>query len=59
MKSPLSWLGRIWRNLILLETDGGKILLFQWGVEKVKSGEFAGSWMTVAVSMPRLAGQGS
>ena len=44
---------------VLLETDGGKILLFQWGVEKVKSGEFAGSWMTVAVSMPRLAGQGS
>ena len=44
---------------VLLETDGGKILLFQWGVEKVKSGEFNGSWMTVAVSMPRLAGQGS
>ncbi len=44
---------------VLLETDGGKILLFQWGVEKVTSGEFVGSWMTVAVSMPRLAGQGS
>ena len=44
---------------VLLETDGGKILFFQWGVEKVKSGEFAGSWMTVAVSTPRLAGQGS
>ena len=44
---------------VLLETESGKILLFQWGVEKVKSGEFAGSWMTVAVSMPRLAGQGS
>ena len=44
---------------VLLETRGGKIPLFQWGVEKVKSGEFVGSWMTVAVSMPRLAGQGS
>ena len=44
---------------VLLETESGKILLFQWGVEKVKSGEFAGSWMTVAVSMPRPAGRGS
>ena len=44
---------------VLLQTGGGKILLFQWGVEKVESGEFAGSWMTVAVSMPTLAGQGS
>lgn len=44
---------------VLLETYGGKILLFQWGVEKVASGEFTGSWMTVAVSMPRPAGQGS
>ena len=35
---------------VLLETSG-EILLFQWGVEKVESGEFASSWMTVAVSM--------
>ncbi len=44
---------------VLLETESGKILLFQWGVERVKTGKFAGSWMTVAVSMPRPAGQGS
>ncbi|MDB2324346.1 hypothetical protein N9W44_02135 [Alphaproteobacteria bacterium] len=44
---------------VLLETTGGKILLFQWAVERVTSGEYNDCWMTVAVSMPRLAGQGS
>jgi hypothetical protein len=44
---------------VLLETEAGQILLFQWGVEKVKSGEFVDCWMTVAVSAPQLAGQGS
>jgi len=44
---------------VLLETDKGQILLFQWGVEKVADGEFADCWMTTIVSAPRLAGQGS
>ena len=44
---------------VLLETDTGQILLFQWGVEKVADGEFADCWMTTIVSAPRLAGQGS
>jgi len=44
---------------VLLETEAGQILNFRWGVERVRDGEFANCWMTVAVSAPRLAGQGS
>ncbi len=41
------------------ETSRGNVLYFTWAVELVKGGEFDNCWMTVAVSMPRPAGQGS
>lgn len=44
---------------VFMETGGGKVLYFNWAVELVQGGEFDNCWMTVAVSMPRLAGQGS
>lgn len=44
---------------VLMETKLGQVLLFQWTVEKVTSGEFADCWMTVGVSAPSPAGQGS
>ena len=40
-------------------TNRGNVLYFNWAVELVKGGEFDNCWMTVAVSMPRPAGQGS
>ncbi|MDA9930826.1 DUF4864 domain-containing protein [Alphaproteobacteria bacterium] len=44
---------------VFMETPQGRILYFAWTVERVEGGEFDGSWMTVAVSTPRDAGQGS
>lgn len=44
---------------VLMETKLGQVLLFQWTVEKVEDGEFADCWMTVGVSAPSPAGQGS
>jgi len=44
---------------VFMETARGQVLYFNWAVERVKGGEFDDCWMTVAVSMPRLAGQGS
>ena len=44
---------------VFMETTKGRILHFMWAVELVDGGEFDNCWMTVAVSMPRDAGQGS
>ena len=44
---------------VFMETNRGQVLYFNWAVELVRGGEFDNCWMTVAVSMPRLAGQGS
>jgi len=44
---------------VFMETSRGNVLYFNWAVELVKGGEFDNCWMTVAVSMPRPAGQGS
>ena len=44
---------------VFMETGSGQVLYFNWAVELVEGGEFDNCWMTVAVSMPRLAGQGS
>ena len=44
---------------VLMETQKGRVLLFQWTVEKVTSGEFADCWMTVGVTAPSPAGLGS
>jgi hypothetical protein len=42
-----------------MEAGNGKVMQFAWIVEKVTEGRFKDCWMTVAVSAPRLAGQGS
>ena len=44
---------------VFMETTKGRMLHFMWAVELVDGGEFDNCWMTVAVSMPRDAGQGS
>lgn len=44
---------------VFMETSSGNVLFFNWAVELVKGGEFDNCWMTVAVSTPRPAGQGS
>ena len=44
---------------VFMETSRGNVLFFNWAVELVKGGEFDNCWMTVAVSTPRPAGQGS
>ena len=44
---------------VLMEAGNGKVMQFAWIVEKVTEGRFKDCWMTVAVSAPRLAGQGS
>ena len=44
---------------VYMETAQGRMLHFMWSVELVDGGEFDNCWMTVAVSMPRDAGQGS
>ena len=44
---------------VFMETGGGRMLYFSWTVELVSGGEYDNCWMTVAVSMPRDAGQQS
>lgn len=44
---------------VLMEAGNGEVMQFAWIVEKVTEGRFKDCWMTVAVSAPRLAGQGS
>ena len=44
---------------VFMEPSRGNVLFFNWAVELVKGGEFDNCWMTVAVSTPRPAGQGS
>jgi hypothetical protein len=49
-----------WRQFdVFMEAGNGKVIQFAWIVEKVTEGRFKDCWMTVAVSAPRLAGQGS
>ena len=49
-----------WRQFdVFLESGNGKLLQFAWIVEKVTEGRYKDCWMTVAVSAPRSAGQGS
>ena len=49
-----------WRRFdVFMETGNGKVLQFAWIVEKVNEGQYKDCWMTVAVSAPRPAGQGS
>ena len=49
-----------WRQFdVFMETSNGKVLQFAWIVEKVTNGRYEDCWMTVAVSAPRPAGQGS
>lgn len=49
-----------WRQFdVLMEASNGRVLQFAWTVEKVTKGEYKDCWMTVAVSAPRPAGQGS
>ena len=44
---------------VFMESGNGKLLQFAWIVEKVTEGQYKDCWMTVAVSAPRSAGQGS
>ena len=44
---------------VFMETAAGQVLYFSWAVELVEGGEFDNCWMTVSVSAPRPAGQGS
>ena len=44
---------------VIMEAGNGKLIKFAWVVEKVVEGQYEDCWMTVAVSTPRLAGQGS
>ena len=49
-----------WRQFdVFMEASNGKVLSFKWIVEKVTEGRYEDCWMTVAVSAPRPAGQGS
>ena len=49
-----------WRQFdVSMETRNGKVLEFAWIVEIVTEGRYKDCWMTVAVSTPRPAGQGS
>ena len=49
-----------WRQFdVFMESGSGKLLQFAWIVEKVTEGQYKDCWMTVAVSAPRSAGQGS
>ena len=49
-----------WRRFdVFMEAGNGRGMQFEWIVEKVTKGWFKDCWMTVAVSAPRLAGQGS
>ena len=49
-----------WRQFdVFMEAGNGRVMQVAWIVEKVTEGRFKDCWMTVAVSAPRLAGQGS
>ena len=49
-----------WRQFdVFMESGNGKLLQFAWIVEKVTEGQYKDCWMTVAVSAPQPAGQGS
>ena len=49
-----------WRQFnVFMEAGNGKVLEFEWIVEKVIEGRYKDCWMTVAVSTPQPAGQGS
>ena len=49
-----------WRQFnVFMEAGNGKVLQFAWIVEKVTEGPYKDCWMTVAVSSPQPAGQGS
>ncbi len=49
-----------WRQYdVFMEAGNGMVLQFAWIVEKVTEGQYKDCWMTVAVSAPRPAGQGS
>ena len=49
-----------WRQYdVFMEAGNGKVLKLTWIVEKVTEGQYKDCWMTVAVSAPRAAGQGS
>ncbi len=53
-------LGNGWRQFdVFMEAGNGKVLQFAWIVEIVTEGRYKDCWMTVAVSAPRPAGQGS
>jgi len=52
--------GLDWQQFdVLMEASNGDVVHFSWVVEKVTEGRYKDCWMTVAVSAPRLAGQGS
>ena len=44
---------------VLMEIQNGNVMHFVWTIEKVTEGLYKDCWMTVAVSTPRLTGQGS
>ena len=52
--------GEGWQQFdVFMEAGNGKVLQFAWIVEKVTEGRYKDCWMTIAVSAPRPAGQGS
>ncbi len=56
----LAGTGEGWRKFdVFMEAANGDVLQFSWVVEKVNTGRHKDCWMTVAVSAPRLSGQGS
>ena len=42
---------------VTITTPTGDVVGYRWTVAKVRDGEHAGAWMTIAVSPPVLAGQ--
>ncbi len=44
---------------VLMEIRDGTVVSFTWSVEKVNNGRYENCWMTVAVSEPKINGQGS
>ena len=53
-------IGEGWRQFdVFMEAGNGDVMQFAWIVEKVTEGRYRDCWMTVAVSAPRLSGQGS
>ena len=41
---------------VMLETTSGEAVAYAWTVERVADGEFAGCWLTTAVSRPQSLG---